>query len=98
GLDDLAASSLATLKLNYPQHPSLDNGRFVPRESMDERGWLARATLGLVETDTTLEPGETRASQDVQRQYEEAEDALPDELKTERKRSWWSRLTFGLFD
>ncbi len=43
GLDDLAASSLATLKLNYPQHPSLDNGRFVPRESMDERGcWPAR--------------------------------------------------------
>ena len=98
GMQDLAASSLATLKLNYPEHASLEDGQFITRERLDERGWLARATLGLVETETTLEPGETRASQDVQRQYEEAEDALPDELKTERKRSWWSRLTFGLFD
>ncbi|HLT04383.1 MAG TPA: outer membrane protein assembly factor BamD [Pseudomonas sp.] len=98
GLNDLADTSLATLKLNYPQHPSLRGGQFTPRASVDERGLLARATLGLIETETNLEPGETRASQDVQRQYQIAEDELPDELKPERKRSWWSRLTFGLFD
>ena len=103
-LDDLAATSLETLKLNYPDHPSLKDGQFVPRESdTDERSWLAKATLGLIETDAPLPPGETRASQDVIRQYEEAEDQIPAELKNpveeeKQDRSWFSYLTFGLFD
>jgi outer membrane protein assembly factor BamD len=100
-LNDLADTSLAALKLNYPQHPSLVDGEFVPREKGDdERSWLAKATLGLIETDAPLPPGETRASQDVQRQFQDAEEALPEELKVDEpaKRSWWSRLTFGLFD
>lgn len=105
-LDDLAASSLETLKLNYPDHPSLASGEFVPlEEESDSRSWLAKATLGLIETDTPLPPGETRASQDVIRQYEEAEQQIPSELQqdaktgeTEKKRSFWSYLTFGLFD
>ncbi|WP_276488548.1 outer membrane protein assembly factor BamD [Ectopseudomonas mendocina] len=105
-MDDLAATSLETLKLNYPDHPSLENGQFVPREEeADNRSWLAKATLGLIETDTPLPPGETRASQDVVRQYEEAEQQIPRELQqdaktgeTAKKRSIWSYLTFGLFD
>jgi outer membrane protein assembly factor BamD len=105
-LDDLAATSLETLKLNYPDHPSLVDGQFVPREEeADNRSWLAKATLGLIETDTPLPPGETRASQDVIRQYEDAEQQIPAELQqdaetgeTEKKRSIWSYLTFGLFD
>lgn len=105
-LDDLAATSLETLKLNYPDHPSLENGQFVPREEeADNRSWLAKATLGLIETETPLPPGETRASQDVVRQYEEAEQQIPRELQqdaktgeTAKKRSIWSYLTFGLFD
>jgi len=102
-LDDLAATSLETLKLNYPDHPSLASGQFVPRERGDEeRSWLAKATLGLIETDTPLPPGETRASQDVIRQYEDAEQQIPRELMGDapqaKKRSWFSYLTFGLFD
>lgn len=105
-LDELATTSLETLKLNYPDHPSLESGQFVPREEeADNRSWLAKATLGLIETDTPLPPGETRASQDVIRQYEDAEQEIPDELKPEHQeqeekegRSWWSYLTFGLFD
>jgi len=105
-LDDLAATSLETLKLNYPDHPSLASGEFVPlEEEADNRSWLAKATLGLIETDTPLPPGETRASQDVVRQYEEAEQQIPRELQqdaktgeTAKKRSIWSYLTFGLFD
>ncbi|ARS47796.1 MULTISPECIES: outer membrane protein assembly factor BamD [Pseudomonadaceae] len=105
-LNDLAATSLETLKLNYPDHPSLENGQFVPREEeADGRSWLAKATLGLIETDTPLPPGETRASQDVIRQYEDAEQQIPAELQqdaktgeTAKKRSIWSYLTFGLFD
>ena len=113
GLDDLAATSLTTLKLNYPEHPSLESGEFVPREEeSDGRSWLSRATLGLIETEAPLPPGQTRASQDMERQYREALDAIPEELEPENveeapadaeeaeapKRSWWSRMTFGLFD
>ncbi|WP_068829186.1 outer membrane protein assembly factor BamD [Pseudomonas sp. BMS12] len=115
-LNDLAATSLETLKLNYPDHESLVDGQFVPREEeADNRSWLAKATLGLIESDAPLPPGETRASQDVIRQYEDAEEAIPDELLPENQdeatedlqseaegnsddRSWFSYMTFGLFD
>ncbi|MCY1431273.1 Outer membrane protein assembly factor BamD [compost metagenome] len=115
GLDDLAATSLATLTLNYPDHPTLESGEFVPSEKeADTRSWMSKATLGLIESEAPLPPGQTRASQDVQRQYEEALEAIPEELQPENaqevepdeveeddnapKRSWWKRMTFGLFD
>jgi len=109
-LDDLAATSLETLKLNYPDHPNLVDGQFVPRvEEADNRSWLAKATLGLIESDAPLPPGETRASRDVIRQYEDAQEQIPEELLPENQedddsegssggRSWFSYLTFGLFD
>ena len=116
-LNDLAATSLETLKLNYPDHPTLVEGQFVPlEEEADNRSWLAKATLGLIESDAPLPPGETRASQDVIRQYEEAQEEIPDELQPENQgeeaqedleseaegnsddRSWFSYMTFGVFD
>lgn len=107
-LDELATTSLETLELNYPEHSSLQSGEFVPiEEEADNRSWLAKATLGLIESDTPLPPGETRASQDVIRQYEDAQENIPDELKSDApeekaaeddSRSWWSYMTFGLFD
>ena len=115
-LDDLAATSLETLKLNYPDHPTLVDGQFVPvEEEADNRSWLAKATLGLIESEAPLPPGETRASQDVIRQYEDAKEEIPDELQPENQdeveedleseaegnaddRSWFSYMTFGLFD
>ncbi|MDA7085136.1 outer membrane protein assembly factor BamD [Pseudomonas sp. SA3-5] len=108
-LDELAATSLEALKLNYPDHPSLVDGEFVPSEEADNRSWLTKVTLGLIESDTPLPPGETRANQDVVRQYEDAEAQIPEELKSAsadqpsqkaqgRKRSWFSYATFGLFD
>ncbi len=106
-LDDLAASSLQTLTLNYPEHASLEDGKFVPLEQeADNRGWLSRATLGLIESDVET-PDSSRANRDVLRQYENAAQDLPDELRPVLKeaeqeesneRSWWSYLTFGLFD
>jgi len=106
-LDDLAASSLKTLTLNYPEHASLEDGKFVPLEQeADNRGWLSRATLGLIESDVET-PDSSRANRDVLRQYENAAQDLPDELRPVLKeaeqeesneRSWWSYLTFGLFD
>lgn len=117
GLNELAASSLETLKLNYPNNVSLKNGEFQLREPDDkseQRSWLTRATLGLIDRPSDpLPPGETRASQDIQRKYQEERDNLAPELRivdpaeAEKaggatpapvKRSWFSRLTFGLFD
>ncbi|EQM79667.1 outer membrane protein assembly factor BamD [Stutzerimonas stutzeri] len=112
GLNELADSSLETLKLNYPDHPSLDGGEFVPREKEeDNRSWLSRATLGLIDTETKA-PDLSQSNRDVVRQYENAAQDLPDELRPvlkeaeadaaseeqRKSRSWWSYLTFGLFD
>jgi outer membrane protein assembly factor BamD len=110
GLNDLAATSLETLKLNYPDNPSLEDGEFVPREQdVNQRSWLARATLGLIERDAPEPPKQSQAARDVIRQYQDAEQDLPvdlnealEEQKQEQpdqpRRSWFSYLTFGLFD
>ncbi|MNJ27648.1 Outer membrane protein assembly factor BamD [compost metagenome] len=116
-LDELAATSLETLKLNYPDHPSLVDGQFVPQQNeADNRSWLSKATLGLIDTATPLPPGETRANQDVIKQYQDAKDAIPQELQPKdangdvieeenheaegnnEDRSWFSYMTFGVFD
>jgi outer membrane protein assembly factor BamD len=116
-LDELAATSLETLKLNYPNHPTLVDGQFVPTVAeADNRSWLSKATLGLIESSPPLPPGETRANQDVQKQFQDAKDAIPAELKPKdgngdaieeenheaegnnSDRSWFSYMTFGVFD
>jgi outer membrane protein assembly factor BamD len=84
GMDDLAATSLSVLKHNYPDNPSLVDGNFVPRlDEEDQQSWLTRATLGLIESDEPLPPGETRASRDIQREYEAAKARIPRELQPE---------------
>ncbi|MBT2371103.1 outer membrane protein assembly factor BamD [Pseudomonas fluorescens] len=116
-LDALAATSLETLKLNYPDHPSLKDGQFVPTVAeADNRSWLSKYTLGLIESRPPLPPGETRANQDVIKQYQDAKDAIPSDLKphdengdvieeqapealgNNEDRSWFSYMTFGVFD
>ena len=86
GMDDLAATSLDVLKYNYPDNASLVDGQFVPRQDEeDDRSWLAKATLGLIEDGEPLPPGETRASRDIIRQYEDAQEEIPDELQPENR-------------
>lgn len=113
GLNDLADSSLQTLKLNYPDNSSLKDGQFEPREDDDSsRSWLAKATLGLIDSNTAPPQMETQASKDVMRQYEDARQQIPRELQPEhqdeevekpdtsgkKSHSWWHYLTFGLVD
>jgi outer membrane protein assembly factor BamD len=102
------------LKANYPDHPQLVDGQFVPRQAeADNRSWLSKATLGLIESNPPLPPGETRANQDVIKQYEDAKEAIPRDLLPENQdeldeqeheaegnndRSWFSYMTFGAFD
>ena len=114
-LDELANTSLETLKLNYPNHSSLVDGQFVPRVAeADNRSWASKATLGLIESRPPLPPGETRANQDIMKQYQDAKDSIPAELKPQDgdaveeeqheaegsndDRSWFSYMTFGVFD
>jgi len=81
GLDDLAATSLETLKLNYPNHPQLVDGKFVPQQAdTPKRSWLTRLTLGLVGNSAPLPPGETRANQELLKQLQDDKDAIPKDL------------------
>lgn len=107
GLDDLAATSLQALKSNYPDHPTLKKGQFVPIEGEAQQSWLARTATSLIEDDDTPAPPQTNANRDIQRQYQQAEQEIPDELlapmqkkarQEDPERSWLYRLTFGLFD
>jgi outer membrane protein assembly factor BamD len=50
GLDDLAQDSIATLNMNYPEHPSLDkNGEFQSVYTLDglQRSWINKLSFGL---------------------------------------------------
>ncbi len=49
-LDDLADDALEVLKLNYPEHPSIDeNGEFISKFTIaaEERSLLNKVTFGL---------------------------------------------------
>jgi outer membrane protein assembly factor BamD len=50
GMDDLAKDAIATLTLNYPDHPALDKqGRFQSAYTLEgvQRSWINKATFGL---------------------------------------------------
>lgn len=86
GMTDLAATNLEVLKLNHPDSPNLVDNQFVPSEAeADNRTWLSKATLGLLESDAPLPPGETRASRDILNQYQNAADEIPEELQPHNK-------------
>ncbi|MCL4112676.1 UNVERIFIED_CONTAM: hypothetical protein GTU68_052123 [Idotea baltica] len=85
-LNKLAQTSLETLKLNYPDNSNLKNGKFVPKEKIeDQRSWLSSATLGLIESDAPPPPKESQAELDLQRQYNEAEDKIPEDITNDIK-------------
>jgi outer membrane protein assembly factor BamD len=54
GMDDLANDALNTLRSNYPTHPALDaNGELVLNVKQ-ERSWLNKITLGLLDPPAPL--------------------------------------------
>jgi len=72
-LDDLADSALATLRLNYPQHPLLSSGKLTtPASDEDYLGAFEQAPPA---------PANTQANQEVQKQYQNAKDDLPPEIQ-----------------
>jgi outer membrane protein assembly factor BamD len=94
GLNELADQSLAVLKSNHPDSPTLDkNGNFIVSTQITDPSALYSLTFGLLgsnKRDTPLAP--TRRPNRSELLYSPDFD-LP---VTERKRSWLNVLTFGM--
>ncbi|MBL4820984.1 MAG: outer membrane protein assembly factor BamD [Gammaproteobacteria bacterium] len=96
GLNDLADTSLAILRENYPQHASLDvDGDFIVRMEVTDPSLLYTATFGLLgdnRGDPSLAPASrprTSGSQEIINAQDNPE---------QQDRSWLSVLTLGIFD
>lgn len=106
-MDDLADNALLTLQTNYPDHPSLQDGEFRHHVEPAQRdaGWVESATVGVLNTLMTPPSmnRETQMEREMERQYQDAVTALPRDIRAPQRdagaqRSFWSRITFGLFD
>ncbi len=68
GMEELVQDSLAILKMNYPEHPALDNQgnfNFQFRSDQSERTWVSKLTFGFF--DKTEPPGfDSRKTYDEQ--------------------------------
>lgn len=92
GLNDLADSSLAILKLNYPESPALDsNGNFIVSTQITDPSFLYSMSFGLVgsnKRNTPLAPTRRPARNDSPYTFE-----LP---QIQQERSWLNILTLGI--
>lgn len=95
GLDDLADTSLALLRENYPQHEALDDsGNFIIQTEITDPSLLYTVTFGLIgdnRFDPPLAPT-TRPATSGSQQIIDAQVQAP------QGRSWLSILTLGIFD
>ena len=105
-MHDLADSALETLKLNYPEHPALVDGKFKHHvePAVADMDWLEAASVGVIDAVTAPPPrmAQTQMEREMERQYQDAVAALPREIRAnttgEPHRSFWNRITFGLLD
>ena len=96
GLNDLADTSLALLRENYPTHASLDNdGEFIIQTEITNPSLLYTVTFGLVGDNRvdpplapTRRPRTSGSEQIINAQGEPQEEG----------RSFLSIITFGLLD
>lgn len=90
GLNDLADTSLAILRQNYPDSEQLDeNGNFIVSTQITDPSFLYSMTFGLVgsnKKDTPLAPTRRPTSSQYNLQLPEIE----------RRRSWLNILTMGM--
>ncbi len=97
GLNELADTSLALLRENYPQHASIDNGGdFIIRTEITNPSLLYTVTFGLL-GDNAIDPPlaptrrpRTSGSQEIINAQAGAEDGSD--------RSWLSILSLGIFN
>lgn len=95
GLNELAGDAAKLLAINYPEHPALDKaGNFdYWDESGSERTWLNLLTLGFY---GKFDKPPSYDSRIIYNPVDIGKDELPE--NSEAKKSWWSWMTFGLFD
>jgi outer membrane protein assembly factor BamD len=56
GMQNLSDDAVSVLKLNFPNHPALDEGEFNYRYGRDEkRSWVSYLTFGLFDQDPSIE-------------------------------------------
>lgn len=96
GLNELADTSLALLRDNFPTHGSLDrNGNFQIQAEITNPSLLYTATFGLL-GDNWVEPPLAPARRPATSGSQEIIDAQGNPVLQQR-RSWLSILTFGIF-
>jgi len=97
GLNDLADTSLAILRENFPQHASLNNGGdFIIRTEVTNPSLLYTATFGML-GDNAVEPPLGPASRPRTSGSQEIIDAQGEPVQ-EEERSLLDILTLGIFD
>ncbi len=97
GLDDLADTSLAILRENYPGHASLgDDGSFIVRSVVTDPSLLYTATFGLM-GDNRGEPGLAPVARPRTSGSQEIINAQEDPGESQG-RSWLNIITFGILD
>jgi len=96
GLNDLADTSLTLLRENYPDHASINNDdEFIIRTEITNPSLLYTLSFGLI-GDNRIEPPlapNTRPLNSGSAQIIETQTRPAPE-----RRSWFSILTFGIFD
>lgn len=102
GLYDLANDAAQVLAANYSDYPAIDSeGQFQYQDGLlfDEDGWTSRLTLGYFKPEKPPQFDSRNIYNPVARALAEAriEPANAEENQPQgEKRSWLSRLTFGL--
>jgi outer membrane protein assembly factor BamD len=96
GLNDLADTSLALLRENYPSHASIDSdGEFIIRTEITNPSLLYTVSFGLI-GDNRVEPPLAPTSRP---RNSGSQEIINSQMQAgEKGRSWLSILTLGLFD
>ena len=98
GLNDLADTSLALLKENYPEHASIDtSGDFIIRTEITNPSLLYTVTFGLV-GDNAVDPPLAPTQRPLTSGSQQIIDAQQDIEVEEEGRSFFDIITLGIFN
>ena len=92
-MNDLANDAAALLATNYPNHPALDSdGSFLYQSTTTDlnRSWINKLTAGMADEPEPLGFDSRHVFNDRYKSIHSDQERA--------KRSWGSRLTFGVFD
>lgn len=114
GLNDLADNTVQVLAANYSNHPALDEQghfKYTPADLKDDEHWISRVTLGYYKPEKPPQFDSRELYNPIHRHVAELRNGAPveawsgargapesDSPPAAEKRSWLSRLTFGLLD